>query len=46
MERARSVPGTSVKEVLDNGLMSRPLERPADAERLFRERSRVKEDRG
>ena len=35
-----------VVEVLDNGIMSRRLERPADAERLFRERTKIKPDRG
>jgi hypothetical protein len=33
-------PATSrVTEVLDNGLMSRRIERPADAERLYKERA-------
>jgi hypothetical protein len=38
---ARSTPATSsdVMEVVDNGLMTRRVERYSEAERLFRERS-------
>ena len=32
-------PTATVKETLDNGYMTRKLERPADAERLYRERA-------
>lgn len=41
--RVPSAPSTTVKEVLDNGLMIRPVERIADAERIFRERSKTSE---
>lgn len=34
-----SVPGISVMEHLDNGIMARAIDRPADAAKLFRERS-------
>lgn len=32
---------TNVMEVLDNGLMPRKLERLADAQRLYKERSKI-----
>lgn len=35
-----AVPSIRVVEVLDNGIMTKAVERPADAERLFRERAR------
>lgn len=35
-----------VVETLDNGIMSRRVERLADVERIMDERSRLKEDRG
>jgi hypothetical protein len=38
-------PSTQVKEVLDNGLMTKKVERLSDAERLFRERALIPEDR-
>lgn len=41
--RIASAPTTSIVERLDNGLMTRPVERPADSERLFRERSQNSE---
>lgn len=39
MERNATGPSTSQIEVLDNGAMSRKLERYADAERLHKERA-------
>jgi hypothetical protein len=38
MKRNPNPPSTHVKERLDNGVMSRALERYSDAERLFQER--------
>lgn len=52
MVRAESSPPSSrIVEVLDNGLMSKSVERPADAERLYKERAqedtrRFNEDQG
>lgn len=43
MERAAAGPGSAVIERLDNGVMIRPLERFADAERLYADR-RAKSD--
>lgn len=43
--RDRGAPGRRVLEVLDSGSMSRVVERPADAERIFRERSRTLPER-
>lgn len=34
-----TVPGLSVYEHLDNGVMARAIDRPADAAKMFRERS-------
>jgi putative FmdB family regulatory protein len=45
MERAPMPPTSMVKEVLDNGLMSRKVERLANAEEIGRDRSKTKEDR-
>ena len=39
MERIVEAPTSRVTETLDNGLMTRRVERPADAERLYRERA-------
>lgn len=39
LRRAPSGPSSNAKETLDNGLMTKRLERPADAERLNKERS-------
>lgn len=39
MRRAPKPPTTNVAERLDNGLMPRAVERPADAERLYHERA-------
>lgn len=39
MERTPQPPSARVTEVIDNGLMTRRLERLADAERLFAERN-------
>ena len=39
MVRQPSAPTTQVKEVLDNGAMTKSLERYADAEFLFKERA-------
>jgi hypothetical protein len=40
MRRAPRPPTAMVVERLDNGLMPRAVERPADAERLYHERAR------
>lgn len=40
-ERAPQAPTTQVMEKIDNGLMARAVERPADAERIFKDRSMV-----
>ena len=39
MERITVAPTSRVTEVLENGLMTRRVERPADAERLYKERA-------
>lgn len=39
MKRKASGPTSSVKEILDNGLMVKRLERLSDSERLHRERN-------
>jgi len=39
MTRESEAPTSRVVEVLDSGLMSRRVERPADAERLYKERA-------
>lgn len=39
--RAPQAPTTKSMEKIDNGLMARAVERPADAERMFKERSQV-----
>lgn len=44
--RKPAPPTSMVKEVLDNGLMSRKVERLADIEEIVVERSKTKEDRG
>lgn len=41
MRRSPRGPTTTTKETLDNGLMTRRVERPANAEELYRERSRA-----
>lgn len=43
MARQWRGPSVRVVERLDNGAMSRPLERPAEAERLHHERNREAE---
>lgn len=40
MERQMAPPDVQVKEVLDNGVMPRKVERFKDAEQLFRDRAR------
>ena len=41
MVRAEGAPTSArLLETLDNGLMARRVERPADAERLYKERAR------
>lgn len=45
MTRAPRPPSSKAVEVLDNGLMSRKVERIADADRIFKERSKLKPDR-
>jgi len=42
MERSIKPPTTKITETLDNGAMVRKVERPADAEELFRERAHGK----
>jgi len=42
--RTPEPPSASVKERLDNGLQARVVERIADAERIFRERSKTSEE--
>lgn len=37
--KLKTVPGLSVYEHIDNGVMARALDRPADAAKIFRERS-------
>lgn len=41
MTRVVTAPSTSTKEVIDTGTMTKPLERYADATRLFKERARA-----
>lgn len=43
--RAPEAPTAKAVEVLDNGLMQKRLERPADAQRLFRERSNLPKEK-
>lgn len=45
MERDARGPSSRIVETLDNGIMSRRVERLADAERLIKERSLLPEDR-
>lgn len=45
MKRAPKAATSRVTETLDNGLMSRRIERPADAERLYKERAAADNDR-
>jgi hypothetical protein len=45
MVRAPKPATSNVVETLDNGVMSRRIERPADAERLFKERAAADQDR-
>lgn len=42
MDREAKAPTTAVKESLDNGSMSRTVERFSNAEELYRERARSK----
>lgn len=39
LKRTPQAPNTSVKETLDNGIMVRKIERPANAQELYKERS-------
>lgn len=41
MERNGAGPTSRATEVLDNGMMSRPLERLDNAEEIFRDRARA-----
>lgn len=43
MVRNPKPPTSNVVERLDNGFMARAVERPADAERLYKERARQSE---
>ncbi|MDE2103612.1 MAG: hypothetical protein KGL39_40615 [Patescibacteria group bacterium] len=43
MDRQPKAPSSNVVETLDNGIMVRALERPAEAERLYKEHVQVKE---
>lgn len=45
MERDPRPASSRVTETLDNGVMSRRVERPADAERLYKERARADNER-
>ena len=40
-KRVPKPPTTQVVETLDNGFMPRKVERPSEAERLYRERARL-----
>lgn len=40
MMREPEGPSSNITEVLDNGMMARKVERPADAERLYKERAK------
>ena len=42
LERTPSPPTTQVMETLDNGAMPRRVERLSEAERLFKERSKLR----
>jgi hypothetical protein len=42
MDRKSKPPTTKITETLDNGAMVRKVERPADAEQLYRERAHGK----
>lgn len=44
--RKPAPPSSMAKEVLDNGMMARQVERLADIEEIVVERSKTKEDRG
>jgi hypothetical protein len=39
LARVPKAPTTQITETLDNGLMARKLERPADAEQIYHERA-------
>ena len=39
MRRSQTPPSSQTKEVLDNGVMTRRLERLADAEQLYKDRA-------
>lgn len=41
LRRTPQAPSSTVTERLDNGFMTKAVERPADAERLYRERARI-----
>lgn len=45
MVRKPQPPSARAVEVLDNGLMAKRVERPADAERLFKERAKADSER-
>lgn len=42
MKRVPKPPSTQITETLDNGLMPRRLERPADAEQIYHDRAHGK----
>lgn len=46
MKRNAQGASSKVVEVLDNGIMSRRVERLANIEEINKERSKIKEDRG
>jgi hypothetical protein len=41
LKRTPKAPTAQVTETLDNGFMARRVERPAEAERLYKERARL-----
>lgn len=45
MQRSPRPISSKIVETLDNGLMSRRVERPADSERLFKERAAADNER-
>ncbi len=44
MDRVPGTPGVSVVEVLDNGCMSRPIERLSESPRLHLERNKASDE--
>jgi hypothetical protein len=44
MKRVSTAPGVSVVEILDNGAMSRPVERLSESPRLFAEHNKASDE--